>query len=179
MTNRAQEAQFVYCDESFGGQILAILNEAIMNSTALYDYQPRSPESMTPWFSAKRRGNYPVLGAVSNDGRLLGFATYGSFRAWPAYKYAVEHSIYVATAWRGQGIGKELLRRTIVAAESQDYHVLLGAIDSQNAVSIALHRAMGFTHAGTIRQVGFKFGRWLDLDLYQLILKTPIHPIDG
>ena len=123
---------------------------------------------MVAWFAAKRKGKYPVIGAVSETGELLGFASYGVFRGWPAYKYTVEHSVYVAAQHRGKGIGKRLLLRVIEQAEAQDYHVLVGGIDSQNVVSIALHRALGFQHAGTIRQVGFKFGSWLDLDLYQL-----------
>ena len=171
--------QILECNESHSESILAILNDAILTSTALYDYQPRPLESMTAWFAAKRKGNYPVIGAVSEDGELLGFASYGVFRGWPAYKYSVEHSIYVAAQHRGKGIGKRLLQRVVEEAEAQDYHVLVGGIDSQNVVSIALHRALGFQHAGTIRQVGFKFGRWLDLDLYQLILRTPLTPLDG
>lgn len=173
------EINIIPCDESYSEQILAILNEAILNSTALYDYRLRPLESMTAWFAAKRKGNYPVIGAVSPDGELLGFASYGVFRGWPAYKYSVEHSVYVATTHRGKGIGKRLLQRLIEEAEAQNYHVLVGGIDSQNTVSIVLHRALGFQHAGTIHQVGFKFGRWLDLDFYQLVLKTPASPVDG
>ena len=167
------------CDESYAGQILAIFNEAIVNSTALYDYRPRTPESMAGWFDAKRKGNFPVLAAVAENGELLGFASYGVFRAWPAYKYTVEHSVYVATGHRGQGVGKRLLRQIIEKAEEQNYHVLVGCIDAQNTVSIAMHRTFGFQRAGTIRQAGFKFGAWLDLEFYQLILKTPLDPSDG
>ena len=167
------------CDESFAGQILAIFNDAILNSTALYDYQPRKPESMVAWFEAKRKGSFPVIAAVADSGELLGFASYGVFRAWPAYKYTVEHSVYVATSHRGTGVGKRLLRQIIVEAEKQNYHVLVGCIDSQNTVSIAMHRTFGFQHAGTIRQAGFKFGAWLDLEFYQLTLKTPASPVDG
>ncbi len=169
----------VRCYESYSEQILSILNEAILTSTALYDYQPRPLQSMVAWFAAKREGNYPVIGAVSEGGELLGFASYGVFRGWPAYKYSVEHSAYVAASYRGKGIGKRLLQRIIEEAEAQNYHVLVGGIDSQNTVSIALHQALGLQQAGTIRQVGFKFGKWLDLDLYQLILKTPLSPVDG
>jgi phosphinothricin acetyltransferase len=167
----------IHCDESFSEQILSILNDIIVTSTAIYDYQPRSIDSMAAWFGAKRKDNYPVIGAVSEGGELLGFASYGVFRAWPAYKYSVEHSVYVAAPHRGQGIGKRLLQRIVEEAESQNYHVLVGGIDSENAASIALHRALGFQHAGTIRQAGFKFGKWLDLALYQLILRTPLNPV--
>jgi L-amino acid N-acyltransferase len=169
----------IRCDTSFADQILAIFNEAIVNSTALYDYRPRSLESMSGWFENKRKGNFPVLGAVEADGALVGFASYGTFRAWPAYKYTVEHSIYVAASHRGTGVGKMLLRELIKTARAQEYHVLVGAIDSANTPSIELHKRFGFQHAGTIRQVGFKFGRWLDLDFYQLVFETPVKPTDG
>jgi L-amino acid N-acyltransferase YncA len=169
----------IRCDSSFADQILAIFNDAIVNSTALYDYRPRTLESMAGWFENKRKGNYPVLGIVCGTGELVAFASYGTFRAWPAYKYSVEHSIYVAAGHRGKGLGKMLLPEVIKSARAQDYHVLIGCIDSTNAASIWLHRRFGFQHAGTIRQVGFKFGGWLDLDLYQLILDTPVKPMDG
>lgn len=173
------EMHLTHCDETFADQILAIFNEAILNSTALYDYKPRTKDSMALWFQNKRKGNFPVIGAVDEAGQLLGFASYGTFRGWPAYKYSVEHSIYVARQCRGQGLGKALLQNIIEAAREQNYHVLIAGIDSQNSISIQLHRRFGFVPAGTIRQVGFKFGRWLDLDFYQLILETPVHPADG
>jgi phosphinothricin acetyltransferase len=171
--------QIIQCGESYSPQILAILNDAIVNTTALYDYEPRSPDSMAAWFAAKRSGNFPVIGAVTESGELMGFASYGVFRPWPAYKYTVEHSVYIAASHRGRGIGRTLLRRVIDEAQSQDYHVLIGCIDSQNPASVALHKAMGFQYVGTLRQVGFKFGGWLDLQLHQLILTTPRNPLDG
>lgn len=134
---------------------------------------------MRTWFETKRAGNYPVIGVVNEAGRLMGFGTYGVFRVRPAYKYTVEHSVYVDPQFRRQGVGKLLLREVIQAAEGQQYHVLVGGVDSQNAVSIALHEQFGFTYCGTIKQAGFKFGRWLDLDFYQLILQTPEKPVDG
>ncbi len=169
----------IRCDRSFSEQILVIFNDAILNSTALYDYKPRTAEMMEAWFENKQKGSFPVIGAVDEGGELLGFASYGTFRAWPAYKYSVEHSIYVAAPHRGKGFGKLLLQEIIGAAREQSYHVLIGGIDSQNTASIILHKRFGFEHAGTIRQAGFKFGRWLDLDFYQLILETPARPMDG
>lgn len=169
----------IHCDISFSDQILAIFNDAILNSTALYDYKPRTPAVMASWFEAKKNGNYPVIGVVTERGELMGFTSYGSFRAWPAYKYTVEHSVYVAAAYRGQGVGKRLLQAVIDAARSQAYHVLVGGIDSQNSISIRLHERFGFHYAGTIRQAGFKFGRWLDLAFYQLVLETPAQPVEG
>jgi phosphinothricin acetyltransferase len=171
---------FVACTyDRHAGQILDIFNDAIANSTALYDYQPRTLESMIAWFRVKEANRFPVVGLEADDGQLLGFASYGSFRAWPAYKYTVEHAVYVHWDHRGKGIGLALMRRLIAEARAQDYHVLVGGIDAANAASIALHGKLGFTHAGTIRQAGFKFGRWLDLAFYQLILETPARPVDG
>jgi L-amino acid N-acyltransferase YncA len=171
--------QVIECNRSHSEPILAILNDAIVNTTALYDYTTRTPETMTAWFDAKQRGNYPVIGVISDAGELMGFASYGAFRPWPAYKYSVEHSLYVAQPYRRQGVGTVLLKSTIERAISQDFHVLVGGIDSTNAVSIVLHEQFGFERVATMRQVGFKFGRWLDLYFYQLTLKTPIAPVDG
>ena len=172
--------RFMQCTfDAHAKQILAILNEAIANSTALYDYNPRTLESMVGWFKAKQAGSFPVVGAIDDAGELAGFASYGTFRAWPAYKYSVEHSVYVHVDHRGKGLGRILMQHLIEAAIEQQYHVMIGAIDVANANSIRLHEQLGFVHAGTIRQAGFKFGRWLDVAFYQRVLETPANPIDG
>ncbi len=159
--------------------ILDILNDAILTSTALYDYKARTMENMTSWFQAKAAGNFPVIGIENAAGELMGFASYGTFRAYPAYKYSVEHSIYVEKGFRGLGLGETLLRLLIEHAKAAQVHLLIGAIDAANAGSIALHRKLGFVHSGTITQAGFKFGRWLDVAFYQLTLETPVQPVDG
>ena len=173
------ELRLIECDRTRGAEILAILNEAIANSTALYDYRPRTMAMMDAWFDGKTKGHYPVIGAVDESGRLLGFATYGMFRERPAYKYTVEHSVYVDRECRGHGIGRRLLAALIERAKLQEYHVLIGGIDADNAVSIELHKKFGFTFCGEIREAGFKFGRWLHLVFYQLILDTPARPVDN
>ena len=160
-------------------QILAIFNDAIVNSTALYDYKPRTSQMMITWFDAKAKGKFPVIGMENDAGDLIGFASYGTFRVWPAYKYSIEHSVYVDARFRGQGIGQRLLHEIINAAQEQNYHLMVGVIDAANSVSIRLHEKLGFVHCGTIRHAGFKFGRWLDVVFYQLILSTPTDPIDG
>jgi len=171
--------KIIRCDLTHAEAILAILNEAIVNTTALYDYHPRTPAMMQAWFDAKNKDRYPVVGAVNDAGELMGFASYGTFRGFPAYKYTVEHSVYIDTRFRRQGLGKTLLNEIIAAAVAQEYHLLIGGIDAANSPSIALHRSLGFTHCASIQQAGFKFGRWLDLEFYQLILPSPTHPIDG
>ncbi len=172
--------KFVTCTLSAHGEaILDILNEQIRTSTAVYEYEPRKPASMVAWFNAKEAKGYPVIGVEDETGALMGFAAYGVFRERPAYKYTVEHSVYVHEDHRGKGLGKALLGRLIDAARAQDLHVMVGGIDTSNAASIALHEQLGFVHAGTIRESGFKFGRWLDLAFYQLTLQTPRDPVDG
>jgi L-amino acid N-acyltransferase YncA len=150
----------LFCGRERASEILAILNDAIATTTALYDYHPRT-----------------VIGVVSDQDRLLGFATYGPFRNWPAYKYTIEHSLYVDRDYRGQGLGRLLLVELISAARRQSFHALVGGIDAENSASIALHRRMGFELCGTIRHAGFKFGRWLDLQFYELLLDTPAQPV--
>ena len=172
--------QIIQCSyERHAAAILAIFNDAILHSTALYDYQARSMDHMVSWFKNKELGQYPVIGVENESGELMGFASYGSFRAYPANKYTLEHSVYVATPFRGQGIAQTLMQRLIELAQEQNYHTLIGSIDASNQSSIALHEKLGFVHAGTIRHAGFKFGNWLDLAFYQLLLPTPLQPIDG
>jgi len=167
------------CDTSYSEEIQRIFNEAILHSTALYDYKPRTHEMMQEWFAAKERGGFPILGILSPVGELMGFGSYGTFRAFPAYKYSVEHSLYVAGQFRGQGVGRRLLQEIILSAEQQGYHTLIGAIDAENSISKELHQKFGFHYAGTIREAGFKFGRWLNLEFYQRILASPSDPQDG
>jgi len=170
----------VHCTfERHADAILEIFNEAIVNSTALYDYKPRTSQNMVGWFEAKRAGGFPVIGIENPDGVLLGFGSYGSFRAWPAYKYTVEHSVYIHEDHRGKGLGRVVMQELIAAARQNDMHAMMGGIDATNSGSIALHERLGFRHVGTLPQVGFKFGRWLDLAFYQLLLDTPTQPVDG
>ncbi|HVV72205.1 MAG TPA: GNAT family N-acetyltransferase, partial [Verrucomicrobiae bacterium] len=111
----------IRCDISYLEPIRGILNEAITSSTAIYDYQPRTSAMMEGWFEAKRKDNFPVLGLVDEHGTLAGFGSYGTFRAWPAYKYSVEHSIYIAAGSRGRGLGTILLKAILEAAREQQY----------------------------------------------------------
>ena len=169
------ECQF----ETEAAEILAIFNHAILNTTALYEYQPRTIATMQQWIANKAAGQFPVVGLRNAEGVLVAFGSYGTFRAFPAFKYSVEHSVYVHPEHHGQGYGSQILTALIAKASQQQHHLLIGGIDADNAGSIALHRKFGFVHSGTIQQAGFKFGRWLDLAFYQLTLDTPTTPIDG
>lgn len=181
MTAAPQHAiRLIDCNEAdHAAAILEILNEAIVHSTALYDYKPRPPEAMATWFGVKRANGFPVIGAVDADGKLLGFASWGTFRAFPANKYTVEHSVYVHASQRGRGLARLLMNELIARARAAQLHVLVGCIDATNSASIRLHEQLGFSHSGTLPQIGFKFGRWLDAAFYQLILETPLQPQDG
>ena len=159
--------------------IQIILNHVIATSTALYDYQPRSFDQVSAWAQQKLCCGQPLRGAFTQNSELAGFATFGQFRPQPAYKYTVEHSIYVKDSFRGQGIASILMSDLIEIAEQAQYHVLVGCIDADNMASIALHKKFGFEHCGTVKQAGFKFGRWLDAAFYQLALDTPGNPVDG
>lgn len=170
---------WIECGPEHLEAIRGIFNEAIVNSTALYDYEPRSVEVMQAWWEAKQKGGFPVIGVINDQSELMGFASYGPFRNFPAYKYTIEHSVYVDARFRGQGLGRQLLERSLHAAEAQEYRAMIGVIDAANSTSIALHERLGFQRCGEMREVGFKFGRWLDLVLYQKLLPGPASPVDG
>ena len=162
-----------------GERVLEIFNHVILTSTALYDYAPRDLKQIEAWFSNKSVGRWPVIGIESSQGDLLAFGSYGPFRNFPAYKYTVEHSVYVAEPFRGKGLGRSILQLLIEQAQRDQYHALIGAIDASNQPSCRLHEKLGFELVGTLPQVGFKFGNWLDLALYQLTLNSPESPRDG
>lgn len=171
--------QVIACTPEHLPAIRAIYNEAILNSTALYEYAPRTDEMIREWFESRRRDGIPILGIEWQPGVLAGFVTWGPFRPRPAYKYSAEHSVYVDERFRGNGVGRQLLEAIIAEAQRHDLHMLVAGIDATNTASIALHSSLGFRCCGTVREAGFKFGRWLDLEFWQLLLPTPHKPVDG
>ena len=158
--------------------IAAIYNDAVAHSTAIWNDELVDATNRAAWLTAHRDLGYPVLVAAEDD-RVLGYATFGDWRAFDGYRHTVEHSVYVHEDHRGNGLGRTVMHALIAAARRNGVHALVGAIDAANAGSIALHEKLGFTSAGTVRQAGFKFGRWLDVAFYQLILDTPAQPVDG
>ncbi len=156
-------------------QMLDIYNDVILNTTAVYSYQPHTLEMRYAWFDERVRSHFPVFVAEEN-GIITGFSSYGAFRAWPAYKYTVENSVYVHSGHRGKGIAKLLLQPLIAAAKANNIHTMVAGIDASNAASIRLHEQFGFTEVAHFKQVGYKFGKWLDLKFLELLFETPLEP---
>lgn len=150
--------------------IAAIYNDAVVNTTAIWNEVQVDVANRVGWMADRRRLGYPVLVAVDGDGIVLGYASFGDWRAFDGYRHTVEHSVYVRTDRRGGGIGKALMQALITRARDIGKHVMVAAIEAGNQGSIALHEALGFQRTGLMPQVGMKFGRWLDLAFLQLIL---------
>jgi len=157
--------------------ILEIYNDAIENTTAIYTYKPLTLIEREKWLKNKKKEGYPVL-VYEQDNKAVGFASFGPFRAWPAYKYTAEHLVYVHKEYRKQGIGMLLLKEIIKIVSEREYKTLVAGIDSDNEKSIYMHKKLGFTYSGTIEKAGYKFGRWLNLAFYQLELKGPESPTE-
>jgi phosphinothricin acetyltransferase len=149
--------------------ILEIINHNILHSTSLYDYSPRTLERQTELLAEKTAKNFPVF-VAELDGQVAGFGMYGEFRFREAYRFTVEHSVYVAEAFKGKGIGGKLLTRLIDEAKSQNLHTMIGVIDAENKESILFHEKYGFKTVGVIKESGYKFDRWLDSVILQLFL---------
>ena len=150
-------------------EILSIYNDVIVNTTAVYDYEPHTLEMRTAWFNTKKEQGFPVF-VAEEEGKVLGLSSIGPFRAWAAYKYSVENSVYVASDARGKGIAKLLMSPIIEAAREMGMHTILAGIDASNEASIKLHQHFGFAEVAHFKEVGYKFDRWLDLKFLQLIL---------
>ena len=151
------------------GDVLAIYNDAVLNTTAVYDYAPRSLAVQQEWFATKAAQGWPVLVAAEGE-RVVGFCSYGPFRAWPAYHRTVECSIYVAPDRRGRGIGKRLLPALLERAQASTFHAIVAGIDATNDASLRLHARLGFEKVAHFREVGWKFERWLDVVIMQRAL---------
>ncbi|NDP28773.1 MAG: N-acetyltransferase [Flavobacterium sp.] len=150
--------------------ILDILNYNILHSTALYDYNIRSFEQQKNILEEKISKNFPVIVAELN-GNVVGFGMYSEFRFREAYKFTVEHSVYVNQELNGKGIGKLLLQNLIELARKQKLHTMIAVIDSENQSSVEFHEKFGFKTVGIIKESGFKFDRWLNSVFMQLILE--------
>ena len=157
-------------DTTDAAGIALIYNDAVAHGTAIWNERLVNAAERQAWISARQAAGWPVLVAVDPQGRVLGYGSFADFRAFDGYRHTVEHSVYVSTQARGQGLGITLMEALIAAAKAQGLHVMVAGIDASNAVSIRLHERLGFAQTGLLPQVGMKFGRWLDLAFLQLQL---------
>ena len=150
--------------------ILEIINDQILNGVALYDYQPRTLAQQLAIFEDKLQKGFPIIVAEMNN-EVVGFGYYSEFRFREAYKFTVEHSVYVDKDHHGKGIGKLLLYELIQLAKNQKLHTMIDVIDAENQGSVEFHEKFGFNTFGIIKESGYKFDRWLHSVFMQLILE--------
>ena len=147
--------------------ILEIYNHVILNTTSVYSEHPHTLEMRQAWYKDRVGSGFPVF-VADEDGKVAGFSSYGHFRVWPCYRYTVENSVYVHAGHRGRGVSKLLMQPLIDRARELGMHAMIAGIDAGNEVSYRLHQSFGFVEVAHFREVGFKFGRWLDLKFMEL-----------
>ncbi|MBS0393074.1 MAG: N-acetyltransferase [Proteobacteria bacterium] len=153
--------------------ILEIYNDVIRTSTAVYAVEPVSIDERRAWLLARRERGFPVLVACDAS-QVLGFASFGDWRGtWNGYRYTVEHTVHVRADVRRRGVGRELVEALIPRARELGKHVMIGGVDATNLDSILFHKRLGFERVAHFREVGRKFGRWLDLVFMQRWLDAP------
>ncbi|WP_212628952.1 GNAT family N-acetyltransferase [Pseudomonas sp. KB-10] len=151
--------------------ILAIYNDAVQHTTAIWNETLVDLANRRAWLAERTAAGFPVLVARDTSGEVIGYSSYGTWRSIEGFRHTVEHSVYVRADQRGQGLGPALVQALIERARAANLHVMVAAIESKNAASIRLHQRLGFVTTGQMPQVGRKFGRWLDLTFMQLILE--------
>ena len=150
--------------------IREIYNREVLGSTVTFDLVPRTLDEQIEWLD-EHAGGHPAIVAVDAAGTVVGFGALSPWRPRPAYSPTVEDSVYVHHEWRGRGIGRALLEELVRLAEAHGFHSVMARIVGGHEASIALHRACGFEIAGIEREVGRKFGKWLDVVLMQRMLQ--------
>ncbi len=143
--------------------ILDIYNDAVLKTTATYDYEPRPLEHRLAWFDDHQRTGHAIFVAEAADGKIVGWSALNRYHDRMGFRFTAENSVYVAEGSRGQGLGARLLEPLIPAAAEIGVRAILAAIDAQNTASLKLHARFGFEQVGLFKRVGFKFDRWLDV----------------
>jgi len=156
--------------------ILRIYNDAVENSTAIWNDRIVDLDNRRAWLAERHDQGYPVLVAIDEGGQVAGYASFGPWRPHDGFRHTVENSVYVSPDHRGSGIGRSLMKALIERARMLEKHVMVAFIESENRASVHMHQQLGFIHVGQMRQVGCKFGRWLDLTMMQLTLNRTSHP---
>jgi phosphinothricin acetyltransferase len=150
--------------------ILEIYNEAVLNTTATADYEPRSPESRYEWFDAHARDGYAIFVAENERGDVVGWSSLSPYKERFGYRFSTENSIYIHPAWRGQGVGKLLMPPLIEAARERGFHAILAGISSDNEASLRLHAQFGFEKVAHFKETVYKFGHWIDVVYMEKLL---------
>lgn len=156
--------------------VTEIYNDAVAHTTAIWNETTVDVPNREKWLADRRRSGYPVLVAVDENAAVVGYASYGDWRAFDGYRHTVEHSVYVRGDQRGRGVGEALMHALIAHARAAGKHVMVAGIESGNLASIRLHEKLGFQLTGQLPQVGAKFGKWLDLSFLQLLLDSRPQP---
>lgn len=155
-------------------EITEIYNDVLTHSTAIYNDRPATLEDRTTWWRGRLDQHCPVL--VATDGQhICGFGSFGDFRPWPGYRYTVEGTVHVASAYRGRGVGSLLLKELIARAKIAGKHSMIAGVDSENTASLAFLERFGFQRVGYLPEVGYKFERFLNLILLQYWLTPRVH----
>ena len=150
--------------------LTAIYNEVIANSTAVFSDRPVSVQERGTWLAGRQGDGFPVLVAVDSGGEVLAFGSLGPFRTWPGYRYTVEHSVHVRADRRGEGIGSTVVALLIERAAALGMHAMIAGVEAENEASIRLHERLGFSAVARLREVAWKFDRWLDLIFLERLL---------
>jgi phosphinothricin acetyltransferase len=156
-------------------QITSIYNDIVTTSTAIYNDRPAAVADRLAWAAARREQGYPVL-VLDQESFIAGVASFGDFRSWPGYRFTIEGTVHVHSAARGQGIGSALLRELIMRAGTIGKHSMIAGVDSENSASLRFLERFGFERVGHLREVGFKFNRFLDLVFLQYWIDPPAKP---
>ncbi len=155
-------------EEDFAA-ITAIYNEVLLNSTAICADQPVTVAARIALWQTRKQQGYPTLVACDAE-RAIGFASFGDFRASSGYRFTVEHTVHVDASCRGRGAGSALVRALVPRATALGKHAMVGGIDAENTASLRFHERLGFERVARLKEVGFKFGRFLDLVFVQLLI---------
>lgn len=149
--------------------VVNIYNEILSTSTAIYRDEETMLEERKQWWQSQQQKGYPLL-IVEEEDQVLGFASYSDFRPWPGYRYTVEGSIHLRPDARRHGTGTMLLHEIIAHARAAGKHMLIAGVDAENLPSRRFMEKIGAEQTAHLKEVGFKFGRYLDLLLYQIRL---------
>jgi phosphinothricin acetyltransferase len=150
--------------------IRTIYNHEVETSLVTFDLVPRNLPEQQEWIREREGALGAIVAEREEDGAILGFASLSPYRSRPAYNTTVENSIYVSEAARGLGVGKTLLEELLTMAKARGFHTVLAHIAGGHKASIALHHSVGFSIVGVQKEVGRKFGKWLDVTVMQHML---------